>query len=191
MTGLHIDYTRTDAARRMKLLEMAGGDLKRAMELERWVQCGFTMPSSAPVAASAEDFSAPAGAGPFAPQHTGDTHGSNDAEVRMLEAGESGQHPAGRLDGDRDGGTEILRLRDREDTEASREGEGQEVSGANESCGGVESRHAGPGDQIAVHGEAGERTGPERFAVGQAGVAPGPQDPIAIPALLKRERVRG
>ena len=35
------DHSREDIARRFRLLEMAGGDLKKAMELEQWVQCGL------------------------------------------------------------------------------------------------------------------------------------------------------
>lgn len=43
MSDIVIDYSRADAERRMKLLEMAGGDLKRAMELEQWVQSGTSV----------------------------------------------------------------------------------------------------------------------------------------------------
>lgn len=67
--------------------------------------------------------------------------------------------------------------------------EGRSVA-AERACGGVESRHAGPGGRIADVSEAGERTGSERLEVEQAGVAPGPQDPIdlSIPPFLKGSR---
>lgn len=40
MTDLRIDHTRAEADRRMRLLEMAGGDLEKAREMELWVISG-------------------------------------------------------------------------------------------------------------------------------------------------------
>lgn len=51
MNDIRINYERADADRRMRLLEMAGGDLDKAMKLECWVRMGVTDPAelAAPV----------------------------------------------------------------------------------------------------------------------------------------------
>lgn len=41
MTAPQIDHSRSDMERRMRLLEMAKGDLARALELEQWVATGI------------------------------------------------------------------------------------------------------------------------------------------------------
>jgi hypothetical protein len=41
MSELRVDYSRADAERRFKLLEMAKGDLVRAIELENWLWSGL------------------------------------------------------------------------------------------------------------------------------------------------------
>lgn len=46
MSDLRIDYGRAEADRRMRLLEMAGGDLDKAIKLECWVRCGVTDPNA-------------------------------------------------------------------------------------------------------------------------------------------------
>lgn len=38
--NIQIDHSRADAERRMRLLEMAKGDLQKARQLEGWVQMG-------------------------------------------------------------------------------------------------------------------------------------------------------
>jgi hypothetical protein len=38
---VRVDHSRAEADRRFKLLEMAKGDLGRAIELESWVQSGL------------------------------------------------------------------------------------------------------------------------------------------------------
>jgi len=55
MNHLVADHSREDAARRMRLLEMAGGDLRKAAEMEQWVLVGdvpalavATAPKTAP-----------------------------------------------------------------------------------------------------------------------------------------------
>lgn len=47
MSDIQIDRSRADADRRMRLLEMAKGDLEQARRLERWVQGGDFGPLTA------------------------------------------------------------------------------------------------------------------------------------------------
>ncbi len=44
MSDLRIDYSHAEIDRRMRLLEMAAGDLDKAMRLECWVRLGVTDP---------------------------------------------------------------------------------------------------------------------------------------------------